>query len=148
MSRSIPGFAPIDHGHVALCGVRALDPFEQDLLKETRVSIVPAEQLRERGTDALISILDRMRADVRHVYLHLDLDVLDPSEGRANNYAVPGGLSTQAVSDMIREIGGRFTIAAAAITAYDPTCDEDERVLRSAFVLARSTIQSAGGGQL
>jgi hypothetical protein len=33
--------------------------------------------------------------------------------------AVPGGLSSHTVSDMISEIGRRFAIAAAAITAYD-----------------------------
>lgn len=143
MRRSIPGFEPVDGGRVALCGVRALDPLENDLLNETRVSVVSAEQLREGGMSLLVPILDRLCVDVRRIYLHLDLDVLDPAEGRANPCAVPGGLSTQLVAAMITEIGRRFAIAAAGITAYDPSCDEDDRVLRSAFVLARSIIQAA-----
>jgi arginase len=148
MRRAIPRFEPIDPGHVAICGVRALDPLERELLNKTRVSVAPAARLREGGMGTLVPILDRLRAEVRRVYLHVDLDVLDPDEGRANRYAVPGGLSTQFVSDMIIEIGSRFAIAAAAITAYDPSCDEDDRVLRSAFVLARSTIQAAAGNEL
>ena len=144
MRRSIPGFAPVDPKHVAICGVRALDPLEEELLNEMGVSIVPAEQLRQRGIDALVPIVDRLRADVRRVYLHLDLDVLDPAEGRANRYAVPGGLGTQFVSDIVIALGRRFTIAAAGITAYDPSCDDDDRVLRSAFALARSIVQAAG----
>jgi arginase len=147
MRRSIPGFEPIDKGHVAICGVRALDPLEKELLNETRVSVAPAERLREGGMDTLVPILDRLRVEVRRVYLHLDLDVLDPDEGRANRYAVPGGLRTQFVSDIIIEIGSRFAIAAAGITAYDPSCDEDDRVLRSAFVLARAIIQAAAGNE-
>jgi arginase len=148
MRRSIPGFEPVDAGHVALCGVRALDPLERELLNETRVSLVSAEQLREGAMDMLVPILDRLRVDVRRIYLHLDVDVLHPVEGRANRHAVPGGLSTQFVADIIMEIGRRFAIAAAAITAYDPSCDEDDRMLRSAFVLARSIIEAAASADL
>jgi arginase len=143
MTQSIPGFEQIDDGHVAICGVRALDSLEKALLNQTRVSVVPAEQLRERGMSMLVPVLDRLRLDVSRVYLHLDLDVLDPEEGRANPYAVTGGLSTLFVADSIKEIGRRFEIGAAGIAAYDPSCDEDDRVLRSAFILARSIIQAA-----
>jgi arginase len=143
MSRSIPGFQPIDARHVALCGVRALDPLEKELLDEAPISVASAEQLREAGMTMLVPILERLRVHVRRIYLHLDLDVLDPAEGRANAYAVSGGLSTQFVADAVTEIGRHFSIAAAAITAYDPSCDEDDRVLRSAFAVARAIIRVA-----
>jgi arginase len=148
MSQSIPGFEPVEGRHVTICGVRALDPLEKELLNESRVSVVSAGQLRERGMGVLVPILDRLRLEVRRIYLHLDLDVLDPSEGRANRYAVAGGLSTQFVEDVVTEIGKRFAIGAAGITAYDPSGDENNRVLRSTFVLARAIIQAAARADL
>ena len=58
------------------------------------------------------------------MYLHIDLDVHEPSEAQANQYAVPGGLSASTVRDLVRIVAERFTIAAAALTAYDPTYDD------------------------
>ena len=60
---------------------------------------------------------------VSRVYLHIDLDVHEPSEAQANQYAVPGGLAAGTVRELVRVVAGRFSIAAAALTAYDPTYD-------------------------
>ena len=61
------------------------------------------------------------------MYLHIDLDVHEPADAQANQYAVPGGLSPSTVRDLVRVVAERFEIAAAALTAYDPTFDaEDE----------------------
>ena len=38
--------------------------------------------------------LARRKEHTREIYLHIDLDSLDPSEGRANGFAVDGGLAS------------------------------------------------------
>jgi arginase family enzyme len=65
MRRSIPAFAPVDEGHVAICGVRAPDPLERELLQQTRVSVAPAQRLGERGIDTVLPIIDRLHAEPR-----------------------------------------------------------------------------------
>jgi arginase len=49
--------------------------------------------------------------------------VHEPSEAPANQYAGPGGLSAATVRDLVRAVSDRFSIVAAALTSYDPTCD-------------------------
>ncbi len=58
------------------------------------------------------------------VYLHVDLDALDVSVGRANPYAAPGGPSLDAMLAAIAGVFERFEVAAAALTAYDPRVDD------------------------
>jgi arginase len=54
--------------------------------------------------------------------------VLDPSVGRANWFAEDGGLSVDEVAAAVDEVAARFTISAAALTAYQPECDPEGAV--------------------
>ena len=125
-------------------GARHLDPEEEAALSASNIERVSADLLR---TD-MHEIFARRRIDMRDVYLHIDLDVLDPSEGRANNFAAPNGLRSRELHDVVNEIGGAFLIRAAAITAFDPTHDSDGRMCETAIGLVAAVIkvasQSAG----
>lgn len=125
ISHSIPGFEPIPDERVLLVGARALDPLEAELLDKSRVARISAQTL-----DQLPGALSKLRSAVSSVYLHLDLDVLDPSEGRANEYAEEGGLSFAQLTSAIQEIARRFQIFAVAFAAYDPAFDVDGRIAR------------------
>ena len=73
---------------------------------------------------ALDPALTELARHVSRVYLHFDLDVHDPAEAQANQYAVPGGLTAETVRELVRVVTERFSIVAAALTAYDPTYDD------------------------
>jgi arginase len=88
------------------------------------VGIVPPAAGAERAGPAL----DRLRTQVGSVYLHVDLDVLDPTAGRANEYAAPGGLSAEDVEGIVEAVGDRFEVLGPAVTAYDPGADPEARV--------------------
>jgi arginase len=126
LTRSIPGFRPVSDAHVVLVGARDIDAAEEQLLSRSRVMRVEAARMREGGARiALDSALTELaRRDVSRVYLHIDLDVHDPADAQANQYAVPGGLSASTVRDLVGVAGERFEIVAAALTAYDPMYDE------------------------
>jgi arginase len=86
---------------------------------------VEAARMQADGARAALDpALTELARHVSRVYLHIDLDVHDPAEAQANQYAVPGGVAAGAVRDLVRVVGERFSIVAAALTAYDPTYDE------------------------
>ena len=127
---TVDGLRPVPPGSVVLVGARDLDPEESDRFARSDVAIT--------DRPALGSHLDRLRERVSDVYLHVDLDVLDPAEGRANSWAAAEGLSAQDAASAIDEVARRFRIRAAALTAYDPRCDpEDEVPAAAASILAR-----------
>jgi arginase len=111
-----------------LAGIRDINPPEQERLEASAVEVIaPAE-----ATERIGPALDRLRGRVADAYLHLDLDVLDPSEGRANEYAAPGGIAAADVERIIDAVGDRLAIRGAAVTAYDPAADPEGRIPNTA----------------
>lgn len=108
---------------IALIGVRDLSPAaEADRLERSGIHV---------GDGALAAV------DAERVYVHLDLDALDPSVGRGYvDEPVPGGLSQERLCATIDAIGERFAIAAATVATYVPARD-DGATLRAATAAIR-----------
>ena len=126
------GLRPVPDERVDLVGARALDPAE--------VALLARSGIRSHGVDADPS--DLASADGGEVYLHVDLDVLDPSEGRANAYATPGGFELPRLLDLLDGLAGAHPIGAVALASYDPDADPDAAVAGAA---ARIATVVAGG---
>lgn len=130
LSSSIPGFAPISDPNVLHLGGRDFEPAERELLGRSAVTVLGVERFRHGAVrPTLEPALTALQARVERVYLHIDMDVLDPDEATANQFASPGGLSLAQLEDAIRTIGERFVIGAAALTAYDPSYDPAGRMV-------------------
>lgn len=71
------------------------------------------------------------------IYLHVDLDSLDSSEARANEYAASGGPSIERLAQCVRLSCERLTVAGAAITAYDSLLDSEDRTMIAARRIAK-----------
>ena len=61
------------------------------------------------------------------VYVHVDLDVLDPAVSPGTNFQGPGGFSVEELHEALDAVFGRCRIAALAITNYNPSKDVDHR---------------------
>lgn len=124
LTANLPGFQPLDPRNLVHVGARDFDPPELELIESAGIARVRVEDLRKGGFEpALAGISSR----VDQVYIHMDLDVLDPSELEANLFAVPGGLTVEEMAEVVRTTGRHLKIAAAGITAYDPDHDPEGR---------------------
>jgi arginase len=132
LRETIPGFAVVEESRVVLAGTRDLEPYQRDRLSASQVQVIPGAL----AADARDVALDALRERVERVYLHVDLDVLDSSVGRANPYAAPGGPDLDAVLAAIEATFVRFEVAAAAITAYDPRVDDSGAIGAAAATIA------------
>jgi len=69
--------------------------------------------------------LDALAERVSEVYLHFDLDALDPEFAPGAGFRCPDGISLAQALEAIAMIGDRFRIRAAALTNYNPDYEVD-----------------------
>ena len=146
LAETVSGFQPVPESQVVLVGARDLDPQERVLLGTSKIQRVDPPRIRNRGLDAeLEPALAKARTLSDRAYFHIDLDVLDIAEARVNEFAQGGGLTLEELLACVRLVGKQFTLAAAAITAYDPSVDPDGRGLRAAEAVILELINSVNG---
>ena len=132
LAASVPGFTPVPEQNVILVGGRDLDVREAELLSSSAITHLMYDTVAQR----LPACIDALSRRVRRLYVHVDLDVLDASEGRANALAGSPGLTLLELLDVLELAASRIPLAAAAITAYDPSCDVSGSVARAALNVA------------
>jgi arginase len=128
---------------VVLIGVRSLSPeAERQRLHSSAITVVPwRDRLPQRDVTAVLVALAQQ---VDEVYIHLDLDALDPSVGRGIvDPPVGGGLSASQLADLLTAIVGLFEVVGASIATYTPAND-DGRTLMVALEAIRRIVTSAG----
>ena len=129
---------PVPERNVALIGVRDLDAAEERLLQESSVALVRGPEL-ERDRVALDRVLHGI-GSLPQLYLHVDIDVLDPVEAPGVDYPVAGGLRLDEVTRIVHGIVGLGNIAALAVTAVNPEKDIDERTVIAALTVIEAAL--------
>src|SRR5262249_10481593 len=125
----VPGFQPVAAEATFLLGARDLDPPEAALLQGSAITAIPVSQIPE----GLSSFLARAPLADTLGYLHLDVDVLDPTVAYANYLPAPTGPALPHLTAAIAAVRARVPLGAAALTSYSPEDDHDQRVCRAAF---------------
>jgi arginase len=128
LRNTVEGLRPVPAERALLVGARDIDPTEQDRFAES--------PLRRADVRTLDKALEELSREVDAVYVHLDLDVIDPSVARANALSVDGGFEAGELEQALTAISSRFEISAAAMTAYDPSVDPEGRIPPIAATLA------------
>jgi arginase len=108
--------------HVVMGGVRLTDPLEQEILDNSRIEQVSVDDLR-RATPTVFAQLDRLNRISDKLYIHIDLDVLDPAEVPGHGNKVPGGPSSKELAALFEQIFARYPTASAIGFATIPTED-------------------------
>jgi arginase len=133
---------PIAESATLLLGVRDLDAAERERLQHSAIQVVAWHSGKPVGD--VLTALDILATRVREVYVHIDLDALDPlfAPGIVDS-PVPGGLCLEDVEKTIRAAAARFRIRAASLTTFDPDCDREEKTLRAGLRIVEVLAESA-----
>jgi arginase len=105
---------------VILAGARAFDQEELDYLDATGITSIPAPEV---GVEALAGAIEATGAT--SVYIHIDLDVLEPGDFTGLDYPEPFGVPATTLIETVRALVSRFTLAGAGITEFAPASDLD-----------------------
>ncbi|KAK4124544.1 Arginase/deacetylase [Parathielavia appendiculata] len=139
---TIPGFRPILLRNVVHCGMRDVNDLERARVEASDMGVVwGGERKSADFADGLKNeLLERFAGDnYTATLLHVDIDVLDGTVGKANQFATPpGGLLKKDMEGCIRAIW-EWTIplalpVALTIASFDPLCDGEDSARRLAGI--------------
>ena len=114
---------PLSDRHVVMAGVRLTDPLEQRLLDDSFIEHLSVDDLRT-GSPAVFAQLDRLNRLTDKIYVHIDMDVLDPREVMGHGNKVPNGPSSEQLAALFEQIFRRYPKASAIGFATIPSTDE------------------------
>jgi arginase len=114
---------PLADKQVVMGGVRLNDPLEQHALDQSGIEQLTVDDLR-RLTPAVTRQLDRLDAVSDKIYVHIDMDVLDPREVMGHGNKVPDGPSSEELARLFEMIFSKYRKASAIGFATIPAKDE------------------------
>ena len=114
---------PLSDKNIVMGGVRLVDPLEQSLLDHSMIEQVSVDDLRTMSP-AVFAQLDRLEKQVDKIYIHIDMDVLDPREVSAHVNKVPNGPSSEQLARLFEAIFARYPKTSAIGFATIPPTDE------------------------
>jgi arginase len=101
---------------IVLAGARDLDRDEARFVSDAPIAWL-------RPADLLVPdrVSGRVRArGFRKVYIHLDLDVLDPVEFPHSLMQTPGGVSMNAIAETIQDVTRSFDVVGFSVVEFRP----------------------------
>jgi arginase len=113
---------PLSDRNVVMGGVRLTDPLEQMLLDDSDIEQLSVDDLRT-ASPAVFAQLDRLARNTDKLYIHIDMDVLDPAEVPGHGNKVPGGPSSAELASLFEKICARYPTASAIGCATIPSDD-------------------------
>lgn len=114
---------PLSDRHVVMGGVRLNDPLEQYIIDTSEIEQLSVDDLRTMSP-AVWAQLDRLSRISDKIYVHIDMDVLDPREVEGHGNKVPNGPSSHELARLFEEIFARYPKASAIGFATIPMRDE------------------------
>ena len=114
---------PLSDRYIVMGGVRLVDPLEQNLLDQSQIEQLSVDDLRNM-TPAVFAQLDRLSQLTDKIYVHIDMDVLDPREVTGHVNKVPNGPSSEQLAKLFEAIFSRYPKASAIGFATIPSTDE------------------------
>lgn len=132
---------PLSDQHVVMGGVRLNDPLEQYIIDNSRIEQLSVDDLRN-ATPAVFAQLDRLNEISDRLYVHVDMDVLDPREVEGHGNKVPNGPSSEQLARLFEMIFRRYPKASALGIASIPSTDEG----RLSIAAVNRMIQGAVAG--
>ncbi|MFB6191886.1 MAG: arginase [Haloarculaceae archaeon] len=133
----------IDPAHVALVGLRDLDPGERRALRDSDVAAYTMNDVDERGIAGVVEeALDVATRGTDGLHVSLDLDWLDPDEAPGVGTPVRGGATYREAHTAMEAVAETGALRSMDVVEVNPIMDEHNRTAELAAELVASAFGS------
>ncbi len=95
-------------------------------------TIITAPEVANRGVGVVDDVLEALLDDYDHLYVNIDVDVLDASIARGVSAPTPGGLQARELFEILYELASRVDLSGAEIVECAPPLDPSDRTAAAA----------------
>lgn len=135
--------APIPTDRILIAGARDLDEQEANLIRSTDVRLLTTDEIR--SGDGLATAVNRLAATCELIYLHVDLDVLDPPLVPSASTPSADGLSIAEAAGAMTTVLQSGIVAAVGIAGLNPGAGvRGERSTKSTLTLIEQALANWG----
>jgi len=127
--------------NVVMVDVRNAEPEQRIRLENSAIRVIASDEI-ESGLQAALTDLS---SRVDEIYLHIDIDSLDPLYAPGVDFPAPNGLSVEDVETAVSMVARIFRIRAASLTAYNPDKDEENKTLQAGMRLLATVADAVAG---
>lgn len=117
---ALEGDERVPASRIVLAGVRAIDDGEQAFIDAEGMAVLGVDEFADPGA----AIRAIAATGATRVYVHVDLDVLDPSAISGLSYPLPFGAEPDSLVALVREVVARFPLSGASIAGFAPASPE------------------------
>jgi arginase len=121
-------FSKLQPSQLVMAGVRDLDKAERVFIPSRSISMFSAEDT-ERSLEAVLSAV-RAKGH-RNIYVHIDLDALEPAEFPCVRLPVPNGIKIDTLKELLENLSAEFEMVGIGMFEYVPTCGRKFEILES-----------------
>ncbi len=142
---TIPGYRSIGGNSLVAVGFRSMSEFEEETIREQGVRLVRGGKQVDGGqyVKDLERVLQRGDGQTSNeTVLHVDVDVLDTSVGKANEFAVEGGLGERDLLECVNLIGKCRQMKAMHVASLNPQCKGWEGVVDVAIKAVATVVKT------
>ncbi len=126
--------------YIVFGGLRDVDPLERDLLDRSECQYLSVEDIRA-GASVIDEQVRRLGRLTDVIYVHVDMDVLDPAEVAGHPLTAPEGPTSAELGQAIRRIFAHPKAAALGLASIPfGTRDKDGLSLRAAYRLIEASV--------
>jgi hypothetical protein len=131
--------------YIVLGGLRDVDPLEQELLDRSDVEFLTTDDLR-RPSPVIDRQMERLGRLTDVIYVHIDMDVLDPAEVRGHSLSVPEGPTSAELAAAIKRMFKHPKAQAIGIASLPfGERDPDGVSLKAAYRLIEAALAGYAG---
>ncbi len=109
------GLRPLADDGIVLVDARDLDPGEAEAVAASGMTVLTVDDVIETPPPPC------------PIYVHVDVDVVDPIDLPAINYPAPGGPSATAVRSAVAHLVATGRVVAASVSSWNPALDGADR---------------------